>query len=418
MIRQKGAVGILSLGCPRNLVDSEHLLGRLKRKGYRIVDMDKADIAIVNTCAFIEDAKRESIDALLDVIELKKEKKLKKIIVYGCLSQRYKHALREHLPEIDAFVGKVSLNHSTDHYALTPAHFAYLKICEGCLNACSYCIIPSIKGRFESVPADSLINKVGQFDSAGTKELNIVGQDISGYGTDIYKAPRLKQLIKDIAKRLHSIGWLRLLYLYPSRVDEGLLAIIRNEPRICKYIDLPLQHINDGILKLMNRRMNGRDIRILIDKIRKKVPGAALRTSLIVGFPSESDENFKELVQFVKEVRFERLGVFMYSREEGTASYGFSGQIPQRVKLERFNELMSLQQQIASGINKEFRGKVVDVLIDEKDAGLYLGRTQYDAPEVDGTVFVHSPRQLSPGDFVKVEITDTLEYDLVGKALP
>ena len=413
----KSKVGIVSLGCPRNLVDSESILGRLRFKGHPIVDIEKADVAIVNTCGFIEDSKEESIDVILDLVELKKAGRLKKIIVYGCLAQRYKDTLQKELPEVDAFVGRVSLNHELKRFPLTPRHYAYLKICEGCINNCSFCVIPSIKGRFTSLDAAAIIKKVLDYDKNKISELNIIGQDITGYGLDLCGSPKLEELLGKIIKSARHIGWVRLLYLYPSRITEELLYLIKDSPRICKYIDLPVQHINNRILKLMHRNMKKSDILKLIEKIRKIIPQVALRTSVIVGFPSETDKEFRELLNFIKEASFERLGAFIYSREEGTAAFDFNGQIAQKVKKERFSAVMSLQQDISRKVNERFMNRIMDVLIDEKKSGSFLGRTQYDAAEVDGLVYVRSRRQLKPGDFVKVRITDTLEYDLVGEDL-
>jgi len=410
-------VGILSLGCPRNLVDSESILGRLKNKGYKIVDMDKAEVGVINTCAFIEEAKQESIDAILDLVELKKEGKLKKVIVCGCLPQRYKDLLRSELPEIDAFIGKISLNHDLQNYSLTPKHYRYLKICEGCINACSFCVIPSIKGRFASVEKESLIKKAKHFDRQGISELNIIGQDITGYGLDLYGSFVLPELLNGIVKNTKNIGWIRLLYVYPSRLSDSLLSLMKEEPRICKYIDLPIQHINDRVLKLMNRQTAKKEIMKLIDKIREIIPGVAIRTSLIVGFPSETDANFKELLEFIREVKFERLGAFTYSAEEGTQAATLGGQIPEKIKLERLNAIMIEQQGISCQINQKFLGNTLEVLIDQKENDGYLGRTQFDAPEVDGLVYVNSSRQLKAGEFVKARIEDTLEYDLVGRVL-
>ncbi|MFA5063517.1 MAG: MiaB/RimO family radical SAM methylthiotransferase [Candidatus Omnitrophota bacterium] len=411
----KAKVGMLSLGCPRNLVDSEMLLGRLNLKGHPIVDINKADIALINTCAFIEEAKKESIEAILDLIELKNEGKLKKIIVYGCLAQRYKDTLRKKLPEVDAFIGKISLNQSLSRFPITPEHFAYLKICEGCLNACSFCIIPKIKGKFVSLKPNFILNEVGRFNRAGLSELNVVGQDITGYGADLGGRVNLASLIRQIVKEAKSIHWIRLLYLNPNRITDELLGLIKNEPKICKYIDLPVQHINDRILKLMNRNITKKDIMKIIDNIRKTIPQVALRTSIIVGFPSETDKEFKELLKFIKEVGFERLGAFSYSAEEGTPACNFKGQISKKMKSERLNAVMLAQQAISARVNQKFLGKTLEVLVDEEDNGRYLGRTQFDAPEVDGLVYVKSSGKLRPGEFVKVKINDTLEYDFVGE---
>ncbi|RJP29776.1 MAG: 30S ribosomal protein S12 methylthiotransferase RimO [Candidatus Omnitrophota bacterium] len=413
----KGSVGILSLGCPRNLVDSENLLSRLNLKGYKIVDMEKAEIGIVNTCAFIKDAKVESIDAILDLSELKKSGSLKKIIVCGCLVQRYKDEIIKEFPEVDVFIGRMPLGQNKDRYSLTPRHYAYLKICEGCLNKCSFCVIPRIKGRFTSRSIESLVSEAADLDKKGVKELNIIGQDISGYGIDLYGKHVLPKLLKEILTKTHRIDWIRLLYLYPSRLTDELLRLVRDQERICKYIDLPLQHINDRILRLMNRGMTKKGILELIEKIRKLVPEAAIRTSFIVGFPSESEEEFRELMDFVEEAEFERLGAFIYSREEGSPAYGYHGQKTETVKKERFNALMMKQQEISGKINSRLLGKEMDVIIDEKDKQGYSGRTQFDAPEVDGMVYVHSGTKLEQGDIIKVRITDTLEYDLVGEAI-
>jgi len=410
----KAKIGMLSLGCPRNLVDSEMLLGRLNLKGHPVVDIDKADIALINTCAFIEEAKKESIEAILDLVELKNKGRLKKIIVYGCLAQRYKDTLRKKLPEVDAFIGKISLNQSLSRFPITPKHFAYLKICEGCLNACSFCIIPKIKGRFVSLNPNFVLNEVKGFNHAGLSELNIVGQDITGYGADL-RGINLASLIRKVIKEAKNINWIRLLYLNPNRITDELLALIKNEPKICKYIDLPVQHINDRILKLMNRRITKKDVIKIIEKIRKTVPGVALRTSIIVGFPSETDKEFKELLEFIRETGFERLGAFSYSDEEGTLAYNFKPRVPRKIKSERLDLVMLTQQEISKQVNQKFIGKTLEVLVDEEDNGTCLGRTQFDAPEVDGLVYVKSLRNLPPGEFVKVKINDTLEYDLVGE---
>lgn len=410
-------IGILSLGCPRNLADSENILGRLAAKGHSVVEMEDADIGIINTCAFIEEAKEESVDAILDMVELKKEGKLKKIIVYGCLPARYKDKLHRVLPEVDAFVGRISLNHSPKNFPLTPAHYAYLKICEGCVNNCSYCVIPKIKGSFASLDIGSLLGRMEILSKNKVSEVNIIGQDITAYGLDLYGKPALPALLKKIIKKGPDVGWLRLLYLNPERVTGELLELIKNEPKICKYIDLPLQHINDRILKLMRRNTSRSEILEIIDKIRKVIPGAAIRTSVIVGFPSETEKDFKELLDFIRDAKFERLGAFVYSREEGTSAYCFKKQVPAKIKQERFDAVMMCQQEVSRDINGRFLGRVIDVLIDEKGEGFYLGRSQYDAPEVDGLIYVDSGKRLKPGDFARVEITDTLEYDLVGKAL-
>lgn len=413
----RAKIGILSLGCPRNVVDSESILSRLNLKGYPIVDMDEAEVAIINTCSFIEEAKKESIESIIDLIDLKKEGRLRKIIVYGCLPERYKYGLGKELAEIDAFVGRVSLNHDVKRFSITPSHYAYLKICEGCLNNCSFCIIPKIKGKFRSMDLASVLRRVKALDEEKVSEVNIIGQDITGYGLDLYKDYNLVELLKRIISASKDIGWFRLLYLHPERLKDDLLALLRDEPRICKYIDLPIQHANDRILKAMNRKTKKADLLKLIDRIRKAIPGVFLRTSVIVGFPSETEEEFKELLKFLEEVKFERLGAFSYSREEGTKAYNSKKQVPEEIKRTRLKAVMLAQQKISMEINKRFTDRTIDVLIDEKEDDRYLGRSQYDAPEVDGGIYVRSKRALRPGEFVKVKITDTLEYDLVGEAV-
>ncbi|MDD2689375.1 MAG: MiaB/RimO family radical SAM methylthiotransferase [Candidatus Omnitrophica bacterium] len=413
----KQKLGMLSLGCPRNLVDAESLLERLNSKGYRIVeDISEADVALVNTCAFIEEARSESVEAILELIELKNKGKLKKIIVHGCLAQRYKD-LNKELPEVDAFVGSLELNHGTKRFALTPKHYAYLKICEGCVNNCSYCVIPKIKGRLVSLDEESIIQKVKDFNRQKISELNIIGQDITGFGMDLSGRIRLTGILKKIISNAPDIGWIRLLYLNPERITDELLKLISSHVQVCKYIDLPLQHINSRILALMNRKITKKEIISLIEKVRKVIPGVCLRTSLILGFPSETDKEFKELLDFIRDAEFERLGAFIYSREQGTAAYGFKGQVPRKIKQERFDAVMSLQQEISSTVNARLLGKQMDVLIEEKQDGAYIGRSQADAPEVDGLVYVNSRRLLKEGEFAKVRITDTLEYDLVGEVI-
>lgn len=421
----KVPVGIISLGCPRNLVDSQEIIRRLTDKGYALRELEGARVAIVNTCAFIEDAKKESIDVILDLLALKKEGRLRKVIVAGCLAQRYRDELAAQLPEVDAFIGTPLFGRKSKATArplseadisLTPAHYAYLKICEGCVNRCSFCVIPKIKGKFTSAAVGQLLRQVKVLDRRNVRELNIIGQDITGYGLDLYGRRRLPELLRRISACAKHIGWFRLLYLYPNAVIDDLLEVVRDDPRICKYMDIPIQHINARILKLMRRGTSPLAITRLIAKIRKKIPAAALRTSVIVGFPSETDKEFKELLQFIKETRFERLGAFIYSHEEGTSAFGFRGQIPRRVKEERFSEVMRLQQEVSCVVNRGFLGKTLEVLIDEKEGDVYLGRSQYDAPEVDGVVYVKSSRALAPGDFVKAKVIDTLEYDLVGEA--
>ena len=415
----KEKIGLISLGCPRNLVDSEKILSSLVKDGYKIADqISGADIGIVNTCAFIEDAKKESIDTILDLVDLKKDGLLKKIIVTGCLAKRYQKELPESLKEVDEIWPEFDFKkYDLERLFLTPTHYAYLKISEGCGNNCSYCIIPKIKGKLRSFEKKSIIKETKLLDKRKISELNIIGQDISLYGKDLKNKTNLISLLKEIDKNIKNIPWVRLLYLNPQNITDDLIDFIKDNKRICKYIDLPLQHINNRILKLMNRKITKEEILDLLDNLRRKIPNLCIRTSLIVGFPGETQEEFDELLDFVREQKFQRLGVFIYSQEEGTKAFNFKNQISESVKKERFNILMSEQQKISTKINEEMFNKELVVLIDEidqKNKNLYLGRSYQDAPEVDGIIYVRSLRKLSSGDFVKVKIKETFEYDLIG----
>ncbi len=413
-------VGIVSLGCSRNLVDSEKILGRIKNKGHEIVsEVEEADTAIVNTCSFIDDAKKESIGAILELIELKKKGSLKKIIVTGCLVKQYKDELVRELKEVDAFTGALNIeDNNLDRHFLSPRHFAYLKISEGCSHSCSFCVIPKIKGKLSSNRINSVLKEARFLDQEHKSEINIIGQDISLYGADLYQKPSLAKLLSKMAKLVKNVRWIRLLYLHPNHISDELIDLIAKELVICKYLDIPIQHINNRLLHRMNRGASKESITALIKKLRVKIPGVAIRTSLIVGFPQETDEEFNELLDFVRSARFERLGVFKYSPQEGTPAYEFSAQVPEGIKEKRRNILMRAQQEVSESINQGFLGEEVEVLIDEESGGGdYVGRRSVDAPEVDGVVYVKSARPLKPGEFVKVKIIDTYEYDLVGEVL-
>ena len=422
-VAQGRKVGIINLGCARNLVDSQTILGNLKRQGHRITtDVAGADTVVVNTCAFIAEAKKESIDTILDLIELKKQGKLIKIVVAGCLSKRYSKELAAEFKEVDAILGvqKLDRENIPAQVSLTPRHFAYVKICESCYNRCSFCIIPSIKGKFVSRSIDSVVREVKQLDERGVKEINIIGQDITAYGMDLYKEKALARLLKEIVAVTKNIRWIRLLYAFPAHVTDELIETIAREERICKYIDIPLQHISDNLLQSMNRSITTCQTIDLIKKIRAKIPGAHIRTSFIVGLPGETRKNFQELMDFVRGMSFERVGAFVYSREEGTPAYDMPGQVPDPTKRKRMKLLMTLQREISRGNQKRKIGRTFDVLIDEAQQGeenIYLGRTQYDAHDVDGVVYVHCAKKLTAGDIVAVEITDSYEYDLIGNAL-
>jgi ribosomal protein S12 methylthiotransferase len=413
-------VGILSLGCPRNLVDSQIILSRLHLHNAEIVDIQDAQIAIINTCSFIKEATQESIDRIMDLIELKKEGKLKKIIVAGCLASRYKQQLVSSLPEVDAFIGVQDLTSQIcTQISLTPAHYSYVKICEGCRNNCSYCVIPKIKPKFVSRPIESILEEILILDRKCVKELILIGQDISQYGLDLYKKPTLEELLRKIVKQLNCISWLRFLYLQPRFLTKTLIKFIADEPRICKYIDLPFQHINDQLLKRMNRKITRQKIINLLKYIRKVIPGVAIRTTFIVGFPGETEKQFNELLDFIKVARFERLGVFIYSREEDTPAYSFKNQISAKIKNERFDKIMQAQQSISEKTCKQSIGEIKEVIIDEKCADspdTFLGRSSHDAPEVDGCVYVKA-KGIKIGEIIKVKIVDSLEYDLVGEEI-
>ncbi len=415
-------VGLINLGCARNLVDSQVLLGGLKKKGHRIVDIKDADTAIVNTCSFIEESRKESIDTILDLLELKKQGKLKKVIVAGCLAQRYGGELVKELKGVDAFIGTPTLPKEKllEQVSLTPRHFAYVKICESCFNQCSFCAIPKIKGKFVSRTIESVVEEVKRLDAQGVREINVIGQDITAYGMDIYRQKSLARLLKAIVPVTKNIEWIRLLYAFPAHVTDELIDVIANEPKVCKYIDMPLQHISDSILNSMNRGMGEADTRKLIEKIRKRVPSPSLRTTFIVGLPGETDKNFEDLRQFMKDSRFEKVGVFIYSREENTSAYAMDDQVAEATKKKRMNILMKEQQGISRNVQQQFVGRTLKVLIEEKQDGeekVYLGRSEYDAPDVDGNVYVSSAKPLTIGEFVQVKITDAYEYDLNGEAI-
>jgi len=415
-------VGMINLGCARNLVDSQVILGSIKRNGYHIVDVDHSDIAVVNTCAFIDAAKKESIDTIIDLLELKKQGKIKKVIVAGCLAQRYGRELAKEFKDIDAIVGAQQLDREAipAQVSLTPDHFAYVKICESCYNQCSFCIIPKIKGKFISRTMESILEEVKRLDDRGVKEIHIIGQDITAYGMDLYREMKLAKLLKVISSRVRNIRWIRLLYTFPAHVTDELIDVIAGDDKICQYIDMPIQHISDHLLADMNRGITTQGTIDLVKKIRDKVPQGSLRTTFIVGMPGETDDDFDELVGFVRNVQFEKVGVFVYSREEGTPAYDMPDQVPEDVKRERLNKIMAVQQEISKKIQERFIGTTLTVMIDEPqkdEPDMYLGRTEYDAPEVDGLVYVHSTRKLKPGDFIEVNITDSYEYDLVGEAV-
>jgi len=421
-------VNLVSLGCSKNLVDSEVLLRQFQLNGLEIINNPKkADYIVINTCGFINDAKDESIRAILEAVNLKKSGKAKKVVVMGCLSERYKSELAEEIPEVDAYFGVTDYKGVLNELGLdlkkellgerlitTPKHFAYLKISEGCDNPCSFCAIPLMRGKHQSKPIEQILSEAEYLAQNGAKELILIAQDSTYYGLDLYGSRELAKLLKELTK-VDGIEWIRLLYAFPAKFPEEILDVIAEEEKICKYIDIPFQHISDKVLKSMQRGITKRRTYELIELIRNKIPDVAIRTTLIVGYPEEGEEEFKELVDFVKDVKFDRLGVFTYSQEENTKAFDLGDPIPQKEKEERRHEILRIQKEISYWKNHERVGSILKVLIDEEiDQKVYLGRTQWDAPEVDNGVIINSKWPLEPGKFYKVEIDDALEFDLLG----
>ena len=422
---------IVSLGCSRNSIDSEVIAGSLKKSGMRMTDIDPTspfglrrardvDLVVVNTCAFIESAREESVEKIIELAELKKSGKIKQLVVCGCLGQLYKEKLAKELPEVDVILGVPGrlYDDKSPRLLLTPAHWAYVKISEGCSNFCSYCIISRLRGHFRSRSINSVIKEVRKISRGGRiKEINLVGQDTTRFGFDRYGKLVLPELLRKLCALDTAVRWIRILYTHPAHYTDELIEAVRDEEKICKYLDLPIQHISDKILKAMKRRVTAGQVKGLIEKLRDRIPGLTLRTSIIVGFPGESDRDFRELMDFVRETKFERLGAFIYSKEEGTAAGRMPGQVSEKVKEARLDELMKLQQSISLKANRALLNKAVDVLIDEEEGEKFVGRTEGHAPEVDGVVYV-SGKNIKVGEFYKVKITDALEYDLIGDPAP
>lgn len=433
----------VSLGCDKNLVDSEVMLGVLREKGYEFTDDEtEADIAVVNTCCFIGDAKEESINTLLEMSELKETGNLKVLIAAGCLAQRYKEEIQTEIPQVDAILGTTAIeeisqvvdevmagkamNHYQDVNKLTTevkervvttgGHFAYLKIAEGCDKHCTYCIIPKVRGNYRSVEMEQLIKEARMLAEKGVKELILVAQETTLYGFDLYGEKKLPELLKKLAE-ISGIYWIRILYCYPEEITEELIDVIASEPKVCNYLDIPIQHASDNILKRMGRRTNRQELKDKIQMIRSKVPDMCLRTTLITGFPGETGQDHEDLMEFVDEMEFDRLGVFTYSQEEDTPAAGMDNQIEEEIKIERQQEIMELQQEIAFAKAEDMIGRVLTVMIEGKveEEETYVARTYKDAPNVDGFLFVNTTANLMTGDFVKVLVTDSNEYDLIGE---
>lgn len=423
-------INIVTLGCSKNLVDSEKLTRQIEAAGYRII-YDGAElssnIVIVNTCGFINDAKEESIDTILRFAGALKKGDIEKLYVTGCLSERYAAELRSEIPEVSRYFGVNSMDQilrelggHTDKRLLLerrisdPGHYAYLKVSEGCSRTCAFCAIPSIRGKYLSRPVEELMEEAGNLARNGVRELILIAQDLSYYGLDLYRTQMLPVLLRELLG-IESFRWIRLHYLYPSNFPAGIIPMMQENRRICQYIDIPVQHISDRILKMMKRSHNGSETRELLATLRKELPGAAIRTTLIAGHPGETRKEFSLLKDFVGEFRFDRLGVFPYSHEEGTYSYSnYRDSIPEKIKKERVSELMELQQSISSDLNSLKINKILEVIIDRREGGMYVGRTEHDSPDVDQEVLINAVHDLKPGNFYNILITGSTEFDLFG----
>ncbi len=433
----------VSLGCDKNLVDSELMLGLLTRDGYTFTDDEQeAEVIVINTCCFINDAREESINTILEMAELKKSGSCKALIVAGCLAQRYKQEIIDEIPEVDGILGtssydeisavlkkalggeSVSCFHDlnslplveTPRVVTTGGHYAFLKIAEGCDKHCTYCIIPSLRGNFRSIAMERLIEEAAHLAEQGVRELILVAQETTVYGKDLYGRKALPELLHKLAE-IPGIYWIRIQYCYPEEITDELIEAIKTEEKVCHYLDIPIQHASDRILKRMGRRTSQKQLRDIIEKLRREIPDIALRTTMIAGFPGETEEDHEEVMMFVDEMEFERLGVFAYSAEEDTPAASFPDQIPEEIKEARRDEIMELQQDIAFYKSDSMVGRVLDVMIEGKvaDEPAYVGRTYMDAPNVDGYIFVSSPELFMSGDFVRVRVTGSNDYDLIGE---
>lgn len=433
----------VSLGCDKNLVDSEVMLGMLKEKGYCFTDDEtQADAVVINTCCFINDAKEESINTILEIAELKKSGRLKALIVTGCLAQRYQEEIQSEIEEVDAIIGTSAIetivetleevlagkheNHiesldkaplgGKERVVTTGGYYSYLKIAEGCNKHCTYCIIPKVRGNYRSVPMEKLLKEASQLAGKGVKELILVAQETTLYGIDLYGEKKLPVLLHELCK-IEGLEWIRILYCYPEEITEELIQTIKEEPKICHYLDIPIQSGSDHILKLMGRRTNTDQIRNLIRKLRREIPDICIRTTFITGFPTETEEDFTDTMEFINEMEFDRLGVFTYSPEEDTPAANMDGQVEEEAKVRRQEEMMELQQEIAFEAAENMKGRILKVMIEGKltDEDAYVARTYKDAPGVDGYLFVNTDWSLMSGDFVTVRVTGANEYDLVGE---
>lgn len=421
--RKKNKINIVTLGCSKNLYDSEVLMGQLKANQKEVVHEEEGNIVVINTCGFIENAKEESINTILEFVEKKEEGEVDQVFVTGCLSERYKPDLEKEIPNVDQYFGTRELplllkalgadyrkELVGERLSTTPQHFAYLKIAEGCDRPCSFCAIPLMRGQHRSTPIEDLVTEAEKLAAKGVRELLLIAQDLTYYGLDLYKRRALADLLKELVK-VEGIEWIRLHYLFPTGFPEEVLDLIREEPKICNYIDIPLQHIADPVLKSMRRGTTKERTDKLLRLMREKVPGITIRTTLIVGYPGETEEDFEVLKEWVREMRFERLGVFTYSHEENTHAFNLEDDVPQELKQERANDIMAIQQKISGAHNAAMVGRKLPVLIDRREGDFFIGRTEYDSPDVDNEVLVEAD-YLPMGQFVEVEITGAEDYDL------
>ncbi|MCX7984673.1 MAG: 30S ribosomal protein S12 methylthiotransferase RimO [Bacteroidetes bacterium] len=429
MVR-KTKVCVITLGCPKNTVDSEHLLAQLDTSTYEILpEPDDAEIVVINTCGFIQDAKEESIDTILEAVERKREGCLKRVIVMGCLSQRYRTELQYEIPEVDAYFGTEELPDVVrflkvdykpelrcERYITTPKHFAYLKISEGCNHPCSFCAIPLIRGKYRSVPREIVVHEARRLAEKGVKELILIAQDTTSYGIDLYGTRELPSLVREL-NMIDGIEWIRLLYTYPGQFPLELIDVFHSCDKLCHYLDIPIQHISDSVLRSMQRGISARATKELLYKLKTEIPDIALRTTLMVGYPTETNDDFQQLYDFVGEMQFHRLGVFTYSQEEGTTAYELGDPIPQEVKNQRHDALMILQREISLRRNETLVGTQVRIMIDEVNKGYAIGRTSWDAPEIDQEVMLYSTSLPTVGSIIPVKIVSAAEYDLEARLI-
>ena len=427
---KKNKINVVTLGCSKNVYDSEVLMGQLKANNKEVVHEDEGNIVVINTCGFIANAKEESINTILDYVQKKQDGTVDKVFVTGCLSERYKPDLQKEIPDVDQYFGTTELpsllkaleadyRHELigERLTTTPKNYAYLKIAEGCDRPCSFCAIPLMRGKHKSTPIEELVIETEKLAANGVKEIILIAQDLTYYGLDIYKKRNLAELLKELIK-VEGIDWIRLHYAFPTGFPLDVLEVMRNESKVCNYIDIPLQHISDSVLKSMKRGFGKEKINRLLKDFRERVPGMAIRTTLIVGYPGETEENFQELKQWVSDMRFERLGCFTYSHEENTTAYLLEDDVPEEVKIQRANEIMEIQSQISWELNQDKIDKEFKVIIDRKEGNYFVGRTQFDSPDVDNEVLINAKKSyIRSGDFATVKIISAEDFDLYAEVI-